>query len=131
MIAQSLTFSPSALVAEAYRKMVRAVDDAVQALSLEVASGATDIAKPDLRAMIDGRNGRRLPTDVAAIIARRIGPGVYQDAILAAVREMFGVVEVKPESDAQYIDRLEEGFLAFGEIGHEALAKHRKAARRG
>lgn len=130
MIAQPLAFSASVEVAESYRKMVRAVDDAVQALSLEVAAGATDIAKPDLRAMIDGRNGRRLPTDVAAIIARRIGPGAYQDAILAAVREMFGAVDIKPEADGPYIDRLQDGYAEFDEMGRSALARHRKAARR-
>jgi hypothetical protein len=131
MMAPPLDFGAAAVVGEAYRKLTRAVDDAVTALTLEVASGATDVAKADLRDMIDGRKGRRLPTDVAAVIARRIGPGRYQDAIFAALREMFGAVDASPEPDALYIDRLENALREYGARGRETLAQCRREARRG
>jgi hypothetical protein len=131
MIAPGLDFGAAAHVSDAYRKLTRAVDDAVTALTLEVASGATDVAKADLRDMIDGRKGRRLPTDVAAIIARRIGAGRYQDAIFAALRDMFGASDPSPEADEPYIQRLEEALLEYGTHGAETLTRCRREARRG
>ena len=111
-----------------YRQLVRAVEDAIAVLGLDVAAGATGVGKSDLLAMISGRNGRRLPTDVAAVVADRVGVGAYRDAITAAVRELFGLVQ--PESDAEYAHRLERTLLRFGEPGADALAQARREARR-
>lgn len=129
MMAQSLDFGAGDRAAHDYRRMVRAVDDAVAVLGLEVAAGATGIAKADLRRMLDGRNGRRLPADVAAVVADRVGAGCYRDAILDAVRSLFGLH--RPESDADYAHRLEAALLKFGEPGADMLARCRREARRG
>jgi hypothetical protein len=130
MSAGSLDYGAAEAVADAYRQMVRAVDDAVMALTMEVAAGATDIGKTDLRDMIDGRKGRRLPTDVAAIIARRIGPGRIQDRIHEALRDMFGIANRVVEPDGPYIQRTEAALLAFGVQGWAALALCRRQANR-
>lgn len=111
-----------------YRQLVRAVEDAIAVLGLDVAAGATGIGKSDLLAMVQGRNGRRLPTDVAAVIADRVGHGKYRDAITGAVRALFGLVE--PENDRDYAHRLESVLLRFGEPGASALAQARREARR-
>lgn len=112
----------------AYRQLVRGVEDAIAVLGLDVAAGATGVAKSDLLAMTSGRNGRRMPADVAAVIAARVGSGVYRDAITAAIRELFGLVQ--PENDAEYAHRLERTLLRFGEPGADALAQARREARR-
>lgn len=112
----------------AYRDLVRAVEDAIAVIGLDVAAGAVGVGKSDLRAMLDGRNGRRLPTDVAAVIARRVD-GSYRDHVLAAVRALFGIVDA-PESDRDYIHRLEGALLRFGAVGEAELARCRREARR-
>lgn len=129
MSALSLDFGPTERAANEYRRMVRAVDDAVAALGLEIAAGACGVPKADLRGMLDGRNGRRMSAEVAAVIAERVGPGSYRDAILDAVRSMFGLHA--PEKDGEYIHRLEGALLKFGEPGGEVLARCRREARRG
>ena len=128
MMAQALDFGPTDRAAHDYRRMLRAVDDAVAAMGLDCAAGATGIPKADLRAMLDGRNGRRMPADIAAVIAERVGAGTYRDAILDAVRSMFGLH--KPEDDAAYVHRLEGALLKFGEPGVEVLSRCRREARR-
>lgn len=129
MSSLTLDFGAYDRTAREYRALVRAVDDAVAVLTLEVAAGAAGLSnKSDLRAMLDGRNGRRLPTDVAAVIAERVGAGIYRDSILNAVRAMFGLHQ--PESDALYIHRVEGVLLRFGEPGAAALAQARREARR-
>lgn len=129
MSSLTLDFGAADEAAREYRRFVRAVDDAVAVMSLDIAAGACGIAnKSDLRAMLDGRNGRRLPADVGAVIARRVGTGEYQDAILDAIRGMYGLYA--PESDAAYAHRLEGALLRFGEPGANVLAQCRREARR-
>lgn len=123
-----LDFGAADGAARAHRDLVRATDDAVGVLGLEVAAGAVGASKSDLRAMLDGRNGRRLPTDVAAVIARRVD-GSYRDHVLAAVRALFGI-EAAPESDRDYIHRIEGALLRFGAVGEAELARCRREARR-
>jgi hypothetical protein len=79
--------------------------------------------------LIDGRNGRRLDTRVAAIIAERVGAGIYRDAIVRAIKELFGLFE--PENDREWAHRLEGALLCFGQPGAEKLAQCRREARRG
>lgn len=124
-----LDFGAADGTARAYRDLVRATDDAVGVLGLEVAAGAVGVSKSDLRAMLDGRNGRRLPTDVAAVIARRVGAGVYRDRIIKAIRELFDIAD-PPENDRDYVHRLEGAMLRFGALGEAELAKCRREARR-
>ena len=95
----------------------------------KVAAGAVGASKSDLRAMLDGRNGRRLPTDVAAVIARRVGAGVYRDRIITAIRALFDIAD-PPENDRDYVHRLEGAMLRFGSLGEAELAKCRREARR-
>jgi hypothetical protein len=112
-----------------YRRLVRAVDDACDAVGLGVAAAAAGVRDTDLRGMLDGRNGRRLPAEVAAAVADVVGAGALRDAITTAVRELFGLVE--PESDRDYIHRIEGALLNFGAPGADYLARCRREARRG
>lgn len=110
------------------RRLVLAVEDAVAVLGLGVTAGAIGGTATGLRDTLDGRNGRRLPVEWAAIIAERVGPGSHRDAILVAIKSMFGLVA--PDSDAEYIHRLEQAFARFGEYGTDVLARCRREARR-
>ena len=98
-------------------------------MGMGVAASACGLkTSAQLREMIDGVNGRRMSTEIAAIIAERVGPGHLRDAILDAIRGMFGLHQ--PEADKPYIHRLEDGYDDFGEMGAKKLAEIRKAARR-
>lgn len=121
-----LEFTPSE---RDYNAFVRAVDDACRVLTLPIAAGAVGMREGDLRAALDGRNGRRLDAKVGAVIAKRVGPGIYRDAIAAAIKELFGLYE--READGPYAHRLEGALLSFGAPGAEVLAKCRREARRG
>jgi hypothetical protein len=125
---ERFAFSPRQRTERAYKSYVLAVSDAVTALSPTVAAGACGLRPSDLNDMIEGHKGRRMPSDIGAIIAEMVG-GELRQAIIAALKEMFGMVE--PESDADYVRRLEDGYAQFGEVGRGELARHRKAARRG
>ena len=116
-------------VQTAQKHLLRAVDDAVGSLGLGVAAGAVGLKDAQLRDMIDGRGGRRLSPDIAAVIASRVGDGALRDAILEAVRELFGLHQ--PEDDVNFIHRLKGALLRFGEPGAEMLRQCRKEARRG
>jgi hypothetical protein len=124
----ALDFGPRDRAARVHKRLVTKVDDAVSALTLGVAAGAIGCRPPALRDALDGRNGSRLSSEWAGIIAERVGPGALQDAILDAIREQFGLYQ--PESDRDYIHRLEGGFLRFGEAGMAMLAQLRREARR-
>ena len=128
MTPTSFDFGAADRASHEYKRLVRAVDDAVAVLTLDVAAGACGVSKSDLRAMLDGRNGRRLSTEIAAIVAERVGPGQYRDAILDAIRAMFNLYQ--PEDGERYALRLEMALLGFGEHGREELAKCRREARR-
>lgn len=110
------------------KRLVLAVEDACAVLGLGCAAGAVGCTSQALRDALDGRNNRRLPVEWAALIAERVGAGAARDAILAAIKSMFGLIE--PDSDADYIHRLEQGYAAFGAIGQAELSRHRRESRR-
>ncbi len=120
-----LPFTPSE---RHYNALVRAVDDAAKAMGFSVAAGAVGLKSGDLSAMIDGRNGRRMDTKVAAVIADRVGAGIYRDAIVHAIKELFGLFQ--PDTDQQWGHRLEAALMSFGEQGSAKLAQCRREARR-
>jgi hypothetical protein len=130
MSAQSLPLplGSADLIPTWHRRLLRATEDAVDALGLSVAAAAAGVRDTDLRGMLDGRNGRKLPTEVAAAIAQRV-TGDLRAAILDSIRGLFGLHE--PEDDAAYIHRIEGALLTFGAPGGEALARCRREARRG
>ncbi len=111
-----------------YSALVLAVEDACKVLTFPVAAGAVSMRDGDLRAMLEGRNGRRLDTKVAAIIAERVGAGIYRDAIVRAIKELFGLFE--PMNDREWAHKLEGVLLTFGTPGADALTKARQEARR-
>lgn len=125
---EALPFSPRQRAERSYKRYVLAVGDAVTALSPTVAAAACGLRPSDLNDMLEGHKGRRMPTDVGAVVAEMV-TGDLRKHIIDALKDMFGLVE--PESDADYIRRLEDGFSRFGELGRAELAQHRKAARRG
>lgn len=110
------------------KRLVLAVEDAVASLTLGVAAGALGTTPSRLRDTLDGRNGSRLPVEWAAVIAERVGPGSLRDEILLLIKSMFGLIE--PDSDPEFIHRLEGGYADFGEMGSKQLAKLRREARR-
>jgi hypothetical protein len=114
-------------VASHYRRFVLAVTDAVESVGLGTAAGRCGLRPQDLSDMLNGVKGRRIPNDVGAAIAGMVS-GDLRAAIWNANREMYGMVE--PESDADYIRRLEDGYARLGEVGRIELAKHRREARR-
>lgn len=129
MIRQDLlALTPKERAEKFYRRYVLAVGDAVQAITLGVAAGACGVRSQDLHDMLEGHKGRRLPTDVGAVIAAMVS-GELRDAIVLALKEMFDLVE--PESDAEYIRSLEAGYAKFGEQGGVVLGEIRRKARRG
>jgi hypothetical protein len=114
-------------IASHYRRYVLALNDAVDSVTLGVAAGRCGLRTQDLRDMLDGTKGRRIPADVGAAIQDMVS-GDLRAAIISALKEMHGLVE--PESDADYIRRLEDGYSRMGEVGRVELARHRKDARR-
>lgn len=129
MIRQELLdLSPRERADRLYRRYVLAVGDAVTALGLTVAAGACGLRGADLHDMLEGHKGRRMPTDVGAVIAELV-TGEMRAAIILALKEMFGLVE--PETDAQFVHTLEGGYARFGEEGGRVLAELRRKARRG
>ena len=130
MSSLAFDFGSSERTAYYDRQLRRAVDDASQAMGPAQAATACGLkTSGQLREMIDGTNGRRMSTDIAAVIADRIGPGSYRDAIIDAIKGLFGMHQ--PEADGPYIRRLEDGYSDFGPQGTGELAEIRKAARRG
>lgn len=124
----SLNFPPLARLDELEQKLRKKVANAIAAMGLDTAAGACGLKDSQLSDMVAGRGGRRMSTDIAAVIAERIGPGRYRDDIVAVVREMFALFQ--PESDGLYAHRLEGALLRFGEPGAEMLAQCRREARR-
>jgi hypothetical protein len=115
-------------VDKAYRRLVLAVSDAVEAVGLGIAAGRCGLRPQDLSDMLAGHKGRRLPTDVAAVVADMV-TGELRQAIQDAIKEMFGMHQ--PDDDATYIRKLEDGYAWFGPGGSDKLDKIRRAARRG
>lgn len=109
-------------------RLLAAVNDAVASMGLGTAAGACGVKPNVLRGALDGAGGRHFPTEWAAIIAARVGDGVLSNRIRQAIKALFGLHE--PDTDPQYIHRLEQGYGAFGAIGGAELARHRRESRR-
>lgn len=104
---------------QADRKIRRTVEDAVAVLSLGVAAGLCGCTPAQLRDAMDGRNGRRLPTDWVMRIARKVG-GDLRDRIQDALNDFMD--PGAPATDAQLIESLKTSLKAFGLKGEEELA---------
>lgn len=110
------------------KRLMAALEDAVQSMGLGVAAGACGVKPNVLRGALDGAGGRHFPTEWAARIAARVG-GNLGDRIRQAIRELFDLTE--PDTDPEYIHRLEGGYAEFGPQGTRELARHRRESRRG
>lgn len=109
-------------------RLLAAVNDAVASMGLGTAAGACGVKPNVLRGALDGAGGRHFPVHWAAIIAARVGDGALSNRIRNAIKALFGMYE--SDTDPQYINRLEQGYAAFGAIGQAELARHRRESRR-
>ena len=112
----------------AEKRLMAAIEDAVQAMGLGTAAGALGVKPNVLRGALDGAGGRHFPPGWGAVIAKRVGPGQLSDRIRQAVKELFDMLE--PEDDETFVHTLEAGYAHFGQAGVEKLAELRRKARR-
>src|SRR5690348_2740387 len=79
----------------AHRRLIRAVDDAVAAIGLDVAAGACDARKQDICDALSGRENRHLRSEWVTAIANR-APEEHRRAIAAALVGPLGY-EIAPK----------------------------------
>lgn len=92
----SFDFGHAERVRQASKAVRRAVEDAVDTLSLSVAAAACKCTGAELHDAMTGRKGRRLPFEWVLAIAMVSAPS-QRDRILAALLEEFGLVATAPK----------------------------------
>jgi hypothetical protein len=120
-----LDFGRDHRVTEAYRRVLRVVGDAVDAIGLMVAAGACGCRTPELSDVLAGRSGRYLRVEWLLAIAEASPP----DFRALICGEWLGFVPqpIKPLTEAEKRRRLEERIVAkFGPAGLELVEENRR-----
>lgn len=115
-----LDFGLGQRVARARRSLLRHTDDCVDAVGNDVACGAAQCRRQDLRDMLSDRDGRRLETAWVWAIAA-VSPAELRAAVAAALVEPigFGVAPLKPLTVEERLARLE--YRVATELGAAGL----------
>jgi hypothetical protein len=123
MTQERFDFGRSDRIARAFRQVLRAVDDAVDAIGLDVAAGACDCAKSDLAKTLAGAEHRHLRVEWLMAIADA-SPDPFRTRIFDALLAWQGlsICVQKPltpeEKNARYERMLVE---RFGPAGAELV----------
>lgn len=128
MMQESLDFGRSHRVAAAYRKVLRALNDAVDAVGLLQAAGACDARKTELHDALADREGRYIRLEWLLAICD-IAPADYRARIVTAFVEWQGlaVIPVKPLTAEEKLARLEQRLIAkLGAAGQEIVEENRR-----
>jgi hypothetical protein len=124
----SLDFGRDYRVTEAQRALMRALNDAVDAVSLIVAAGACGCRTPELSDALAGRQGRYMRVEWVLAIAD-IAPSDFKHSIATALVSWMGLRieagrKLKPE---EKLARLEERVARrFGEAGAALVEEMRR-----
>lgn len=106
----------------AQRRLIRAVEDAVNAIGLVVAAGACDASKQVISDTLAGRESRHLRSEWVTAIAR-YAPEEMRRAIARALVEPLGY-EVQPKKKLTAEEenrRLKAALKSLGPVGTQAL----------
>lgn len=123
MSQESLNFGREDRVSRAYRRVLRAVSDAVDAIGLLVAAGACDCAKSDLLAALADREHRHLRVEWLMAICDASPPD-FRARIIAALVDWQGlaVIPVRPLTAEEKLERLEARLVErLGSVGKQLV----------
>lgn len=128
MTQEALDFGRGHRIAVAYRKLVRALGDAVDAIGLVQAAGACDARKSELNDALQMRDGRYLRVEWLMAITD-IAPPDYKRAIIDALIAWQGlsVVPMRPLTPEERLARLEQRIATeLGAAGQKLVEENRK-----
>jgi hypothetical protein len=124
----TLDFGSDYRVGEALRVVLRAVNDAVDAVSLIVAAGACGCRTPELSDVLSGRANRYLRIEwVLAIMD--IAPVDFKQRIANALIGFIGLkaTAIQPLKPEERLARLEQRIAAkFGASGLDVVEENRR-----
>lgn len=123
MTQAALDFGRSDRIERAYRRVLRAVADAVDAIGLTQAAGACDARRSELSDAISGREGRYLRVEWLLAICD-VAPPDYRQRIVAALVEWQGlsVQPARPLTPEEKLERLRARVLAeLGPAGRRVV----------
>lgn len=124
----SLDYGSDFRVTEAHRQLMRAVNDAVDAISLIVAAGACGCRTPELADVLAGRSNRYLRVEWMLAIAD-VAPIDFKLKIANALVGWLGFrpEAQKPLKPEEKLARLEQRIVAkFGPAGVELVEEARR-----
>ena len=125
---EALDFGRAHRVSTAYRRLLRTVSDAVDAIGLLQAAGACDARKSELNDALQGRDGRYLRVEwLMALID--IAPPDFKARIYEALSLWQGIAmgPVKPKSAEERLAEYETKVaVRFGAAGAELVEEMRR-----
>lgn len=123
-----LDFGLAQRIGRARRSLLRVTDDCVDSVGNDVACGAAQCRRQDLRDMLSDRDGRRLETAWVWSIAA-VSPAEMRAAVAAALVEPigFGIAPIRPLTDAERLARLEYRVATeLGEQGKRIVEENKR-----
>lgn len=125
---KEMDFGMAARLAAARKCLFRKVDDCIDAIGLEVATGASGARRQDLRDALSDREGRRFPVEWGWAIAL-VAPEPLRAAVGECLVEAlgYGIAPIRPLTAEEKLARLEYRIAArFGAAGAELVEENRR-----
>jgi hypothetical protein len=127
MSQEALDFGRDHRVTEQQRRVLRAINDAVDAMGLIVAAGACGCRTSELSDALSGRSNRYLRIEWVLAIQDMASPDFQDrisDALVAAGRKVEALKPLKPE---EKLARLEARIASrFGQAGLELVEENKR-----
>lgn len=109
---------------EEFKRAFKATEDAIDAVGLIVAAGASGMETPDLSKTFSPNSGRHLRLRTAMAVGS-VATTDYRRAIITPIARLFGfdIQVAKPMDDKEARIRLEEALKQLGPVGEAKLAE--------